>query len=54
MHTLSDVVVQAIRRWPAGHALEQGKHCVAPLIREKLEPAMQGVHALFDVVVQFV
>ena len=53
VHTLSDVVVQAIRRWPAEHALaEHGVHAVAPLDKEKLEPSMQGVHTLSDVVVQ--
>ena len=30
----------------------QAKHCVAPLILEKLEPSTQGVHTLSDVVVQ--
>ena len=30
----------------------QGKHCVAPLVKEKLEPSTQGVHTLSDVVVQ--
>jgi hypothetical protein len=29
-------------------------HVVAPLVKEKLEPAVQGVHTLSDVVVQFV
>ena len=54
MHTLSEVVVQAICRWPAEHELAQGKHCEAPLVKEKLEPSMQGVHTLSDVVLQFV
>ena len=27
-------------------------HAVAPLVKEKLEPAVQGVHTLSDVVVQ--
>jgi hypothetical protein len=29
-------------------------HVVAPLVEEKLEPSMQGVHTLSDVVLQFV
>ena len=53
VHTLSDVVVQAVCCWPAGHAGEQGVHTVAPLMLEKLKPAKQGVHTLSDVVVQF-
>ena len=30
----------------------QGRHCVAPLVKEKLEPSAQGVHTLSDDVVQ--
>ncbi len=52
MHTLSDVNEQRVSRWPVGHAPEQGKHTVAPLVLEKLEPSEQGVHTLSDVVVQ--
>ncbi len=37
---------------PAEHGAEQGKHCVAPLVLEKLEPSGQGMHTLSDVVVQ--
>ena len=29
----------------------QGKHCVAPVEAEKLEPSTQGAHTLSDVVV---
>ena len=52
VHTLSDVVVQALCHVPLGHGGEQGIHVVDPLVLEKSEPAMQGVHALSDVVVQ--
>jgi hypothetical protein len=37
---------------PAAHAGEQEVHVVAPLVKEKLEPAMQEVHTLSVVVVQ--
>ena len=52
VHTLSDVVVQALCHVPLGHGGEQGIHVVDPLVVEKSEPAMQGVHTLFVVVVQ--
>ena len=35
VHTLSDVVVQGACWYvPAGHAPEQDKHCVAPVVEE--------------------
>ena len=38
---------------PEGQSVcEQGVHAVAPVDAETLEPSMQGVHTLSDVVVQ--
>ena len=53
MHTWSDVRVQSwVLIVDEGQVCEQGVHAVAPLVLEKLEPSMQGVHTLSDVVVQ--
>jgi hypothetical protein len=40
---------------PGEHKLaEHGVHVETPLVKEKFEPAVQGMHTLSNVVVQFV
>ena len=52
VHTVSDIVVQAVCWYVPGEHIEQGVQTVDPLVVEKLEPDVQDVHNVSEFVVQ--
>jgi hypothetical protein len=55
VHTLSDVIVQAVCCWPAEHGEEeQGVHAVAPIVEVNVKPVIQSPQILLKVELQSV
>ena len=52
VHTLSDVVVQAVCCWPAEHGEEQFVHCAAPIVEVNVKPVIQSPQILLKVELQ--
>ena len=54
MHPLSDVMLQAVSDWPAGHIREgeQVVHTVAPVVEENEVPSVQGMHCVVPLVAE--